>query len=643
MTLKSLVNKSVVKSDLRRYWYLGAIFAILLFLIAVVQAYHIVNFYAYTDTQTNSTFLGGMIPTLFSVLTCCIVTPAMMFSYLHHRSAVHTIHSLPLRRETLYFSHMISMAILEILPIIINMLIMLTIKGIRPSDVFLWAGLTLVYVFVITALGTAISILTANVFASIVIPYCVILLPLFIEGVSEVLCYIYLFGYSDNNAMSISSRIYADYIHICDGMIYVYTALGLLLFALGLVAYKKRALENHSQLVAFKSLNPIFIYGVAVCAGLLGYIYVASLLGNVRQFWIAIPTGIIGIIGAKMIAERTFRPKKVIKPSVIYLAMLFGIYLFIGFDITGFENRIPDMDKIASASVVEYGYGEDYYPTTDVHTQVKLAPEAIHDSALYNAEDIAKVTALHREIIKNSDIADSTDNRNGMWRIPIKYVLKNGHTIERLYSISNINGELKTLYESVMDIKAVKADRFPIIADVAQEYVSARVSTCGTNETNLTNEQMYALIDTLREDILAASYDDYCTDALTSVNLVRSMPSINDSGNLITDKKGWAQQSCTYDIHSSYKKTIALLSDWGLYNVMPEADKIRYVEFCGENDEIRTETDKVYIAKCLEYLYTNSDNLGRGDDKEVMYITIHYNNDTAYTININDNPNDTDL
>ena len=30
MTLKSLFNKSVIKSDLRRYWYLGAIFAIML-------------------------------------------------------------------------------------------------------------------------------------------------------------------------------------------------------------------------------------------------------------------------------------------------------------------------------------------------------------------------------------------------------------------------------------------------------------------------------------------------------------------------------------------------------------------------------------------------------------------------------------
>lgn len=640
MTLKSLVNKSVVKSDLRRYWYLGAIFAILLLLIAVVPAYHIVNFYADTDIQTTSAFLDGMGMTLFAVLTCCIVTPAMMFSYLHHRSAVHTIHSLPLRRETLYFSHMVSMAILEILPIVINMLIMLTIKGIRSSDVFLWAGLTLVYVFVITALGTAASILTANVFASIVIPYCVMLLPLFIEGISKTLCIIYLFGYPSNNSMSISSHIYADYTHISDGMIYVYIALGLLLFALGLVAYKKRALENHSQLVAFKFLNPIFIYGVAVCAGLLGYVYVASLLDNGRQFWIAIPFGIIGIIGAKMIAERTFRPKKPIKPSVIYLAMLFVLYLFIGFDITGFENRVPDVDKIASVSVIEYGYDEDYYPTADAYTQVKLAPEAIYDSALYNAEDIAKVTALHREIIKNSDSADTTYNRNGMRSIPIKYVLKNGHTIERNYLISDINDELKTLYEGVMEIKAVKADRFPIISDVAQEYISAQVSTCGANETNLTNEQMYALIDTLREDILAASYDDYSTDALTSVNLVRTMPSIDDKGNPITDKKGWAQQSCTYDIHPAYKKTIALLSSWGLYNLMPETDKIRYVEVCGENDDIRTETDKEYIAKCLEYLYKNSDNLGRSDQKEVMSITICYNDNTAYTINIKDNLND---
>ena len=633
MTLKSLVNKSIIKSDLRRYWYLGAIFAIMLLLMAVIPAYLIVD--SNEKMQTTSNFLYGMEASLFPVITCCMITPAMVFSYLHHRSAVHTIHSLPLRRETLYFSHIISIAILEIIPLIINTLIMLTIKGIHPGDVFLWAVLTLVYVFLITSFGTAASIFMANVFASIVIPYCVIILPFFIEAIWELLCTANLFGYMNNNSMSISNHLYADYKQICGGMIYVYIALGLLLFVLGFIAYKKRALENHSQLAAFKVLNPIFIYVVAVCVGLLGYVYVAALLDNGGSFWIAIPFGIVGIIGAKMITERTFRPKKIIKPSVIYLGIVFVIYLFIGFDITGYENRVPDVDEIASASIIEYDSSESYYPTAQDYVQVKLAPEAKHDSAMYNAEDIAKVTALHSEIIKNADKPHSED---GMKYIPIKYVLKNGRKIERKYSISDNNDELNALYQTVMETKPVKADRFPIISDVAQEYVSAQVSTCGAKETNLTNEQIDEIIKTLREDILDASYEDYSTDALTSVHLVRTMPSVDDNGNSITDKKGWAQQGCTYEIHPSYKKTIALLSKWGLYNVMPKPEQIVRVDIGDGKDVIRTETDKEYIAKCLEYLYKNSDNLGKADDEERLYITLNYNNDTAYTINTNDYP-----
>ena len=193
-----------------------------------------------------------------------------------------------------------------------------------------------------------------------------------------------------------------------------------------------------------------------------------------------------------------------------------------------------------------------------------------------------------------------------------------------------------------METKPVKADRFPIISDVAQEYISAQVSTCGANETNLTNEQIDALVKTLREDILAASYEDYSADALTSVNLVRTMPSVDDNGNSITDKKGWAQQSCSYAIHPSYKKTIALLSKWGLYNVMPKAEQIEYVEV-GEakgefKNDIRSETDKEYIAKCLDYLYKNNEQLGKIDDNDIKFITIYYNDDTAYTINTNGIP-----
>ena len=160
-----------------------------------------------------------------------------------------------------------SIAILTAVPVIINMIIMLGIKGLHPSHAFIWAGFTLVYVFILTGFGTAAATLTANVFASIVLPYISILLPMFIEMMANLICERYLFGFQDGGDW-LASYIYADYETLLKGMLFVYIALGILFFALGLVCYKKRALENNSRLVAFNVLNPIFLYGVAVCTGL---------------------------------------------------------------------------------------------------------------------------------------------------------------------------------------------------------------------------------------------------------------------------------------------------------------------------------------------------------------------------------------
>ena len=60
MNLKSLVNKSVIKSDLRRYWYLGAIFTIMLLLMGVMPAYIAVNSTYYGHIQTAKDFLSHM-------------------------------------------------------------------------------------------------------------------------------------------------------------------------------------------------------------------------------------------------------------------------------------------------------------------------------------------------------------------------------------------------------------------------------------------------------------------------------------------------------------------------------------------------------------------------------------------------------
>ena len=80
MIMKSLVNKSIIKSDLRRYWYLGAIFMIMLLLTAVMPVYIAVNSNFYGHIQTTKDFLNYMQPTLFAIITCSVVSPPSVFS-----------------------------------------------------------------------------------------------------------------------------------------------------------------------------------------------------------------------------------------------------------------------------------------------------------------------------------------------------------------------------------------------------------------------------------------------------------------------------------------------------------------------------------------------------------------------------------
>jgi len=88
---------------------------------------------------------------------------------------------------------------------------------------------------------------------------------------------------------------------------YYYTDYGLKLFVLSIltclflylayIAYKKRNLEYNLRLVVFKSLEPVLIWGIAICLGLLAGITFGFGSSNesLSAFWIW--TGVFTIIG----------------------------------------------------------------------------------------------------------------------------------------------------------------------------------------------------------------------------------------------------------------------------------------------------------------------------------------------------------
>ncbi|MCH5212387.1 MAG: hypothetical protein J1G06_05185 [Oscillospiraceae bacterium] len=614
MSLKLLINKSVIKSDLRRFWYMGALFMAMLLITAVLPAMRYANVYGGLESQ--------VVFSTFMVMLFGIIIPAVIFSYMHGKSSAAMAHSLPLRRECLYLSHILASWLLMLIPLIVTTLIMLTIDGLPRAEVLRWAGHKLIYAFLMTSFGTLSAMLTGNIFASIVLPFIVIILPLYINMIVYMLCMYYLYGFAGNE-MSVLFL----YSGLKGAMLYIYPTLGIVCYIISFICYKKRAIENHSRLVAFNVLNHIFLYCFALCLGFLGYIYVCAMNRMESQMWVAMPFGIIGIIVARMLINRSFKPGNIIKPVIIYAAMMFVIYAFVGLDITGYEKRVPDIDDIEYAMISEMEHHDPYDMITYSYA-AEIAPEADCSNRIYEKDDIGNLIALHEAIASKNDDGDSY--------IPILYKLKNGHTLKRRYAF-NKDDNMSVLYDAVMNTVSVKSERFPVLSSAAKEYTSAQVTVCGANSTNLTNDQIDAIVESIKTDITEANYSDLNDDTLTTIDLTQIMPSVDWEGNPIKDKSKWVSARRTYNIHPVYKRTIALLTEWGLYNNMPSVDEINSIELraltetdrINTSDDIITVTDKAEIEKLLVYLRDNYDKLQTISYNNAV-VTINYINGSAW-------------
>ena len=643
MSLKSLVNKSVIKSDLRRYWWLGAIFAGMLFLTTAIPAQMVMNSDHYISLVPDVHFVGSRFSEAVMVSPIviagfCILIPAMLYSYLHHKSAVSGIHSLPLRRECLYFSHLFSAGVLIAAAIVINAGIMLTMVNTSAWFILIWMCLSLVYAFVVMTFSAAASMLVGNVAAGVVLPFIVILLPLFFTAMLQQLCASYLYGYADYDIFGWLQWVYMDYGSLLRGGAIAYIAIGILFVILGLVFYKKRSLENHSRILAFDVLNPIFMYGLAMCAGLAGYAYISAImyLGDGEKFsmWIGLPFGIAGIIIARMIIAKTFKPKGIIKPVIIYLAMMFVVYVFFGFDITGFEKRVPDIDKIESVNVVNlYGVVTESYSTGSNNGRYYVADSAVHDYNIYNSDEIEKVLELHNALI------ESGESEENHYYMPIIYTLSNGRMMKRQYHIDRNNAELLDFYGAVQDLPPVKGERFPIISDAEVEYTGLYVQNFGI-DTWLTQEQQSELLEALKKDVEESIFADYdFSYTITNLHLSLRKPSVDENNIPVADKEKWYSSSIDYNIYPSYTNCVALLESWGLYNVIPDADRIQGISLyklskdnSGRADESRYVEDKAEIRKILDHLAANTGHM-TDDTDDTERFEIQYETGEWFSVN----------
>ena len=251
-------------------------------------------------------------------------------------------------------------------------------------------------------------------------------------------------------------------------LIALYALAGLALTALAVLLYRSRRSESAGDVVAVGALKPVFRYGVAALAALLGGQFLYSLFWGSFQsgrYFDVLPlavsmalAGIIGYYAASMLLAKSLRVFRGSWKGILAVALgCAAVCCGMKFDLLGVADRVPAALEVRELYVSAAG------------NSYTLTPEA--DGAL-----LEQVRAVHQAVIADEAYILSTDAMTtlpaGMeetdltWEsISLTYYLKDGGKVSRWYRVPVTRdrlaqaGTYDDLLDQFVNSDAVKAQR----------------------------------------------------------------------------------------------------------------------------------------------------------------------------------------
>src|SRR5665648_3788 len=479
------ISLPLIRENLRRFWAIPAISFLIYFLSGI---FPIIISYSKIDTVAYyiNMSLTNMQPFYMAAhLMIPVLTAVVIFRYLQSASSTTMMHSLPFSRFKLYNSNLISGLIMVVTPVILNGLIMLAIakpafnsSGISSglavaADTFTrvaildWMWQSLMIVLVVYAISVFAGLVTANsiMHFATALGFNFLVPALYAVFVFYFDSYLYGFNTSGDwsaTCLSISPFLEAFNSNNDGGnfpllhqLYYILNALAL--FVLSSFLYSKRKLEKASDSLAFKFMIPIICYLVTFFGMTLLGVWFKSLNQDSEFYSYAgyAAGALIFFIIGRMIVMKTPRVfnLKSLKSFAIYSLIAVIFFTGLEYDITGFEKRVPNMNKISTASLEDcflqnsYGkYNSGIYKDMSSKDLYKMHAQ------LKSAANIEALTALHKLILEKRTDFETNKDKLIQYNIGFDYSIGTLYNLERIYSVDYYflrdNKELKTIYES---------------------------------------------------------------------------------------------------------------------------------------------------------------------------------------------------
>ncbi len=469
--------KTVLKSNLRRYWWVFGLNIALIFLTLMLPVI--------TDNYYGHYYFPYSLPVIFAIAFGA-VNAWSVFGYMNSSRAVNLYHSLPSTKTAIFGANVLYGLTSEILPILFSLLLIPLVNG--HGYEYVDDRLTVGYIL-FPALSVGLVIFAASCFtvmfsgssvAGKVFTPIIIFLPMVGEGFIAYMKDERLFGgYYGTPVMSetLYGMSYDDGLTVS---FWIQLAAAAVLLIPAYIAYRRRKMENAGEVVTVKWAKVLFIQGAALCFGTI----ISYVVWNHFTYLGTIIIGLVAAAGAMMVLQKTYRIKGFIKQAVGFLCIVGAIALVYEADITGFENRIPDPTDVKSVSFsADYSYSDGL---------------ASSDPAL-----IEKIITAHRAIVRDrpEDIYSC--------RIYLEYRLKNGRTLVRVYHLSADDRDKyvkelldsreyrQSLYEMDHEWKTVTLD----------VHIPYGYNVDGV-DYNLTPAEIKEVREALTADIETISYDD---------------------------------------------------------------------------------------------------------------------------------------
>lgn len=585
--LYSSPSKAWYKENFRRFWVLPLIEFLALFLVNILPIMLNYGRFECIYDYASTSLWGYNIANIVLLCSMAIVVSTAVFSYIHGVASATIVHSMPITRRELFRGSFFSGLVMLIIPLILTGILFLCMSGAHISADALKTICGTSEYNIITIKAICIWVFESSVIVAFVYTMANlagilagsrlihVLLALFINGLPFVLLeifYLYednfFFGYPEDEspfAFSFVSPVSymaskfgrPEIAELYPHLIYIAVIIAVALFTSWL--YTRIKLERERNACVFPAVADIIcVLLTFICMSLLGLLIASSvsdidngLIQRIPFIIVCIASSVFIYMICRMIADGTTKifSKVNLKKFGIYVIVVAVFFAFTLFDITGYQQRVPEASKVASVTL-ETNYAVQ--PSID----------------LKSGKSIDSIISLQKALLseyKNQGFGQvSSDD------LTIRYQLKNGRTLSRSYSLPVYNGKhgniktteaFKNIFNSAEFSRAnlynTSASAIKSIAELKfTNTYSKNKDYEESEETVIASKDYYGLLKAMNKDILTMDFNDFST----IVNNDYDYPSVD----LRLNSRKSMDESSFY-LNKSTKNTIKYLKATGYW------------------------------------------------------------------------------